>query len=193
MDVSENSGTPKSSILIGFSIIFTIHFGGFPPIFGNTHIVPPVWLHSLHRCWKSYRSRNPAGIRWRSLPTMAQLQWRCSRQLWLEDLKHWWFRNPGDHQNQLRPVVDLPFFTVFLDIPGGDRRISEPSKVLYETINGWPWVGLWPEKRYRRKTRHPLQTSAFLAIPERLCQDFSVMVMGQGSLNHMASWSDGTR
>ena len=24
---------PKSSILIGFSIIFTIHFGGFPPIF----------------------------------------------------------------------------------------------------------------------------------------------------------------
>ena len=30
MDVSENSGTPKSSILIGFSIIFTIHFG-VPP------------------------------------------------------------------------------------------------------------------------------------------------------------------
>ena len=28
---------PKSSILIGFSIIFTIHCGGFPPIFGNTH------------------------------------------------------------------------------------------------------------------------------------------------------------
>ena len=34
MDVSENSGTPKSSILIGFSIIF---WG--TPIFGNTHIV----------------------------------------------------------------------------------------------------------------------------------------------------------
>ena len=29
---------PKSSILIGFSIIFTIHFGVFPPIFGNTYI-----------------------------------------------------------------------------------------------------------------------------------------------------------
>ena len=27
MDVSENNGTPKSSILIMFSIIFTIHFG----------------------------------------------------------------------------------------------------------------------------------------------------------------------
>ena len=33
MDVSENSGTPKSSILIGFSIIFTS-----TTIFGNTHI-----------------------------------------------------------------------------------------------------------------------------------------------------------
>ena len=25
-------------LLIGFSIIFTIHFGGFPTIFGNTHL-----------------------------------------------------------------------------------------------------------------------------------------------------------
>ena len=34
MGVSENSGfPPKSSILIGFSIIFTIHFGVFPPNF----------------------------------------------------------------------------------------------------------------------------------------------------------------
>ena len=27
MGVSENRGTPKSCILIGFSIVFTIHFG----------------------------------------------------------------------------------------------------------------------------------------------------------------------
>ena len=40
LDVSENNGTPKSSILKGFSIIFTIHFGGFRPIFGNTQIGP---------------------------------------------------------------------------------------------------------------------------------------------------------
>ena len=38
MAVSKNRGTPKSSILIGFSIIFTIHFWGFPIIFGNTQI-----------------------------------------------------------------------------------------------------------------------------------------------------------
>ena len=35
-DVSENSGTPKSSILIGFSIINHPFWG--TPIFGNTHI-----------------------------------------------------------------------------------------------------------------------------------------------------------
>ena len=38
MGVSKNRGTPKSSILIGFSIILTIHFGG-THIFGNIQIV----------------------------------------------------------------------------------------------------------------------------------------------------------
>ena len=37
MDVSENSRTPKSSILIGFSIINHLFWG--TPIFGNTHIL----------------------------------------------------------------------------------------------------------------------------------------------------------
>ena len=36
MDVSEHSGTPKSSILIRFPIIFTIHFG--VPLFLETPI-----------------------------------------------------------------------------------------------------------------------------------------------------------
>ena len=36
MDVSENRGTPKSSILIGFSIINHPFWG--TPIFGNTHM-----------------------------------------------------------------------------------------------------------------------------------------------------------
>ena len=40
-------GTPKSSILIGFSIIFTIHFGG-PPLFLGFHPDGPVkhWNHN---------------------------------------------------------------------------------------------------------------------------------------------------
>ena len=37
MDVSENSGTPKSSILIGLSIINHPFWG--TPIFGNTHMI----------------------------------------------------------------------------------------------------------------------------------------------------------
>ena len=37
MDVSENSGTPKSSILTGFSIINHPFWG--TTIFGNTHIL----------------------------------------------------------------------------------------------------------------------------------------------------------
>ena len=36
MDVSENNGTPKSSILKGFSIINHPFWG--TPIFGNTHM-----------------------------------------------------------------------------------------------------------------------------------------------------------
>ncbi len=39
MGVSKNNVVfPKSSILIGFFIIFTIHLVGFPPIFGNINI-----------------------------------------------------------------------------------------------------------------------------------------------------------
>ena len=34
----QKSWYPKSSILIGFSLIFTIHFGGFPTIFGSTPV-----------------------------------------------------------------------------------------------------------------------------------------------------------
>ena len=38
MGVSKNNGTPKSSISIGFSITFTIHFGWFSPYFSKTYI-----------------------------------------------------------------------------------------------------------------------------------------------------------
>ena len=38
MDVSENNGTPKSSILIGFFHYVHHPFWGFSSIFGNTHM-----------------------------------------------------------------------------------------------------------------------------------------------------------
>ena len=45
MDVSQNSGTPKSSILIGFSIINHPFWG--TTIFGNTHIALQEYNISL--------------------------------------------------------------------------------------------------------------------------------------------------
>ena len=41
--VSKNSGTPKSWILIGVSIIFTIHFGGKIPLFLVQHPCVFFW------------------------------------------------------------------------------------------------------------------------------------------------------
>ena len=46
MGVSKNRGGKPPNLhhlFIGFgTIIFTIHFGGFPPICGNTHIIKAV-------------------------------------------------------------------------------------------------------------------------------------------------------
>ena len=52
---TKNMGNPpKSSILTGFSIIFTIHFGGFPPIFGSTPIFQKKNFYiPLSKLWKN--------------------------------------------------------------------------------------------------------------------------------------------
>jgi len=42
MGVSKNRGTPKASVLIGFSIINHPFWG--TPIFGNTHITGIIWV-----------------------------------------------------------------------------------------------------------------------------------------------------
>ena len=47
MGFSENSGTPKSSILIGFSIINHPLWG--TPIFGTTHIIKGDNIYENHR------------------------------------------------------------------------------------------------------------------------------------------------
>ena len=54
MDVSENSGTPKSSILIGFSIINNPFWG--TPIFGNTHMIRSqvTIFHEAVSEWKGH-------------------------------------------------------------------------------------------------------------------------------------------
>ena len=44
MGVSKNSGfSPQIIHFNEFSIIFTIHFGGKPPIVGNTHLYSMSW------------------------------------------------------------------------------------------------------------------------------------------------------
>ena len=76
MGVSKNSGTTKSSILIGFSII-NHPFRG-TPIFGNTHIVPHP-----KRSWKLVSFRQKRFL-WATVPT-----WRPYFSESLIDLGHW--------------------------------------------------------------------------------------------------------
>ena len=73
MDVSKNGGTPKSSILIGVSII-----NQGTPIFGNTQIGITKYLltwmmfskyHSLASFWIGWMKHLP-GSRW-DLPTQV--------------------------------------------------------------------------------------------------------------------------
>ena len=53
MDVSKNNGfSPQITIFIGFSIIFTIHFGCFPLFFGNTRILTPPQKNN-YETWSS--------------------------------------------------------------------------------------------------------------------------------------------
>ena len=90
MDVSENSGTPESSILIAFSIINHPFLG--TPIFGNTHISPVSTLRipSSASCNWSRKSCNcricagckNAGFVWCRCPvsTSQKDRWRKTHQ-----------------------------------------------------------------------------------------------------------------
>ena len=53
VDVSKNSGIPKSSILIGFSIINHLFWG--TPIFGNTYVAKVKQVKQLPRSWTQQR------------------------------------------------------------------------------------------------------------------------------------------
>ena len=88
MDVSKNRGTPKSSILIGFSIVN--HPFWCAPIFGNTHILlcnppgnyftyPTLGKRKLIFTSALAYVRSAAGIHWWCL-LISDFQWT------------WWFR-----------------------------------------------------------------------------------------------------
>ena len=59
MDVSENSGTPKSSILVGFSVINHPFWG--TPIFGNTHMYYNYHYVYKDRCTHMHICIHPDG------------------------------------------------------------------------------------------------------------------------------------
>ena len=61
MGVSKNRGTPKSSILIGFSII-NHPFWGPTPIFGNTHM-DGIFLTIPDQCIYKLQSQNLLGVK----------------------------------------------------------------------------------------------------------------------------------
>ena len=65
MGVSENSGTPKSSILIEFSIINHPFWG--TPIFGNTHIdiISPkgIFIGAFCCARRMHRPRHPSRLK----------------------------------------------------------------------------------------------------------------------------------
>ena len=57
-------GPPNHPTLIGFSIIFTIHFGGFPPIFGLTPIAPYHQRTSSTICASPPPTQNTHTAKW---------------------------------------------------------------------------------------------------------------------------------
>ena len=100
MGVSKNNGTPKSSILIGFSIIFTIHFGG-PPLFLETPIYQLVTTGFLDRTINRINRINRI-----NLPPGEMAGWKLEDFSWffgemtswrvmLFSIKNWMGPNPN--------------------------------------------------------------------------------------------------
>ncbi len=85
MGVSKNRGTPKSSILIGFSIIFTIHFGGKNSYFWlNTHMHLYGWetLKFLKAAVLFVQLRVPSFGFFQEIFTKGQHQKKASNKGW---------------------------------------------------------------------------------------------------------------
>ena len=122
LGVSENNGTPKSSILIGFSI--TNHpFWGTVPIFGNTH------FEFDPKCFPS------SG---------------CNSKVWVvSDVKipttvDWWFRNSVQSPVE---VGSLSHYLYGFYIPGGCLTIKSimSTGILASAFPGVVSAGFWRE------------------------------------------------
>ena len=105
MGVSENSGTPKSSILIGFSIINHPFWG--TTIFGTTQIGIPPWnfdsLFLKRRNGEDHDSQSVSTLRiHRTYVLHLPYVWDTGEDVWL---KIWHMQNIfGGHTNKFTKI-----------------------------------------------------------------------------------------
>ncbi len=129
MGVSKNNGTPKSSILIGFSIINHSFWG--TPIFGNTHIdfidisLIPLWFHDIS--WSTYHPR----LNWciTKTNTPKRTSWICLATMPGKSLKNiipngagkWWWIRKETH-------------ALYKSMPWTSNILTDPTSVPV-----WEW------------------------------------------------------
>ena len=129
MDVSENSGTSKSSILIGFSII-NHQFWGIP-IFGNTHMK----LKRPDFCWDTFhtktstvpsfkRSENPKQIT--QEPHLSQRRGKVGTFIMDMDSSH--------HQDDMTLLGVNPYLNLCLPL---ESWVLATSKLCSLKIPSW--------------------------------------------------------
>ena len=100
MDVSENRGTPKSSILIGVSIINHPFWG--IPIFGNTHIDFHQWFFSTTSPVAPYENT----LQPRQVSASPHRSWGPDRHVWSQN-SNWshcvtWIETLKRHVKQVK-------------------------------------------------------------------------------------------
>ena len=78
MGVSKNWGTPKSSSLIGFSIINHPFWG--IPVFGNTHMMTQSFIQIAYKTCSKLEKKNPRHTRLQPENSLTMHTWTKSRR-----------------------------------------------------------------------------------------------------------------
>ena len=151
MDVSENNGTPKSSILIGFSIINHPFWG--TPIFGNTHIDKEIVYTINGTCIKNqglletfgqFASPQKATSFLGNVPGWNVAPWSLQRHLkWSNSSRY--TKNGQRLRKFLAPkmtwiqgwnmIIEISWFlNMLFDLPR--HMVEKPEKQLLQTH--WP-------------------------------------------------------
>ena len=141
MDVSKNSGTPKSSILIEFSIINHPFWG--TTILGNPHVLPPSFFNHLFALACS--PKNGQKLNFKSSPSPST----TFTGLNLNDL---------DDQVQVRLVKGI-LETKHVSATRNRNRFLKDSIEILVVKNRDSWFhGLWYNKPHNWVGFHPLYT-----------------------------------